>query len=153
MNEQQIRLAQMAGIVLKESDYQEEPGTNTPSDQPDITSSEIPEEQTPADRLSSALAVIPSLDELEDCDAEIEALCIAAEALASKCAPQEDAGESSELTEGASSYMFSKKSKELFDIDKDTYIMVKADSQIQAVIQAKEQFKKNGYTGKIHLVS
>jgi hypothetical protein len=145
MNEQQLRLARMAGITLKESDYSEEP---------EQVDGEL--EQTPAERLAAALASIPDVDSIEGCEGEIEALITAAEALSAACAPvdQEQEQESDELTEGASSsYMFSKKSKELFDIDEDTYIEVKAESPIQAVIKAKELFKKDGYTGKIHLVS
>jgi hypothetical protein len=141
----------MAGITLKESDYSEEPQM-PPEVPPEQVNGEL--EQTPAERLAAALASIPDVDSIEGCDGEIEALIAAAEALSAACAPvdQEQEQESDELTESVS-YMFSKKSKELFDIDEDTYIEVKADSQFQAMLQAKELFKKDGYTGKIHLVS
>lgn len=158
MNPSQLRLARIAGIYLTEAEYQEQPEVTIDQEQDLGQEQESGEEElTPLQRLTRALESIPALADIEGCEAEVEALIAAAEALSAVCAPveQEDGQEieSSELTEGASSYMFSKKSKELFDIDEDTYIEVKAESPIQAVIKAKELFKKDGYTGKIHLVS
>lgn len=160
MNPSQLRLARIAGIYLTEAEYQEQPEVTITQDQEREQEQEQEsgeEELTPLQRLTRALESIPALADIEGCEAEVEALIAAAEALSAVCVPveQEDGQEleSSELTEGASSYMFSKKSKELFDIDEDTYIEVKAESPIQAVIKAKELFKKDGYTGKIHLVS